>query len=102
MTAFAARNGCLSTQDTKYGWVDIVQLAKDDNAQTDATLSKPVKNADTFSYWINDVILNFATSAAGGVKMSIKQHRQPKNRDHPDSLSALKHVVFKPEDHSSW
>ncbi|GFF60219.1 hypothetical protein IFM46972_11554 [Aspergillus udagawae] len=33
-------------RDIKYGWVDIVQLAKDDNAQIDATRSKPVKNAE--------------------------------------------------------
>jgi hypothetical protein len=36
--------------DIKYGWVDIDQLAKDDNAQTDATQSKPVKNAGIISY----------------------------------------------------
>jgi hypothetical protein len=34
--------------------------------------------------------------------MSMKQHRRPKNRDQPDSLSALKRVVFKPKDLSSF
>jgi hypothetical protein len=36
--------------DTKYGWVAIVQLAKDDNAQTDATKSQAVSNAGTISF----------------------------------------------------
>ncbi|CAG8909307.1 unnamed protein product [Penicillium egyptiacum] len=45
--------GAYYGRDIKYGWVDIVQLAKDDNAQTDATKSQTVSNADTFTYWIN-------------------------------------------------
>lgn len=35
--------------DEVYGWVEIVELAKKDNAQTDATQSKPVINAGMIS-----------------------------------------------------
>ncbi|KAJ5348590.1 uncharacterized protein N7506_001843 [Penicillium brevicompactum] len=51
--------------DIKYGWVDIVQLAKDDSAQTDATKSQTVSNADTFTYWINGALCEHLSKKPG-------------------------------------
>ncbi|CAI7614247.1 unnamed protein product [Penicillium viridicatum] len=45
--------GAYRATDIAYGWGEIVALAIKDNAQTDATQSLAVINADTFTYWIN-------------------------------------------------
>ncbi|KAJ5898703.1 transcriptional regulator family: Fungal Specific TF, partial [Penicillium tannophilum] len=74
-------------KDIKYGWDLIVQLAKDDNAQTDATQSKPVQNAGTisfpgiltytFTYWINGVYLEMCNFRSGGCEDPDQAARTP-------------------------
>ncbi|KAJ5277500.1 transcriptional regulator family: Fungal Specific TF [Penicillium chrysogenum] len=66
-------------RDTKYGWVAIVQLAKDDNAQTDATKSQAVSNADTFTYWINGVYLEMCNFRSGRCEDPDQAANTPQN-----------------------
>ncbi|CAI7583091.1 unnamed protein product [Penicillium discolor] len=49
--------GAYRATDKAYGWGPIVALAKKDNAQTDVTQSLAVINADTFTYWINEILM---------------------------------------------
>ncbi|KAI2738855.1 transcriptional regulator family: Fungal Specific TF [Penicillium roqueforti] len=57
--------GAYRAMDKAYGWGPIVALAKKDNAQTDATQSLAVINADTFTYWINGVYLEMCNFRSG-------------------------------------
>ncbi|OQE66438.1 hypothetical protein PENNAL_c0187G01769 [Penicillium nalgiovense] len=68
-------------RDEVYGWVEIVELAKKDNAQTDATQSKPVINADTFTYWINGVFLEMCNFRSGRCEDPDQAAQTPQNSD---------------------
>ncbi|OQD76372.1 hypothetical protein PENDEC_c004G05500 [Penicillium decumbens] len=60
--------GAYAGIDYQYGWNDIVQLAKDSNAETDVNEHKPLKNNDSFSYWLNGVYLTYCNFSNGQCK----------------------------------
>ncbi|KAJ5261228.1 hypothetical protein N7478_011823 [Penicillium angulare] len=45
--------GSYAGVDTEYGWVGSVKLAIKDNGETDVNEHRPLKNNDSFTYWLN-------------------------------------------------